>query len=137
MASLAEAWGDPEMHFSNAPEESELTLEDVHNLPGYNPYCSYVSNYEPTRRQAQPQKKRVSNKQNVQQRHQLQQQPQQQPRQQNNVSLQNYADIQQLIQSFDPTSHKEILNALLYVVSGIYLIYTMDMFLRMGMNLSR
>ena len=116
MASLSEAWGDPEMYLppDMAADEPSLSLEQMHDLPGYSslmgsPYC--VS--RPNQR----------GKNNPSQKHSQTQQPLQ--------------SLPQQLLPFDPSSHTEILNALLYIVSGIYLIYTMDMFMRMGMSVGR
>ena len=62
MASLSEAWGDPEMYLppDNVTDESSLSLEQMHDLPGYSslmgsPYCVSRPNQEknaPTQKQA-------------------------------------------------------------------------------------
>ena len=108
--SLTEAWGNDVLESSENPEISQLTMEDMHSLPGYTTsgnICSVNQNEQ------QPEKKRVQMKPDV-----------------NQYPNPNILNLTQ-----QNTNQSQMINAMLYIVSGIYLIYTMDMFMRMGMHM--
>ena len=107
--SVAEAWGDPDISYpDDTSDESPLTFQEMHNLPGYG-QCT------PSANSVIPQKKTA-----------VQAPP---PPPARPVA----PFVQDLAFELDSDSQAHILNALLYIISGIYLIYTMDMFMRMGM----
>ena len=109
--SLTEAWGNDVLETSENPEISQLSMEDMHTLPGYTTngnICSVNQNIQ----QQQHEKKNIA----------VQMKPVVNQYQQNQLSHQN-------------TNQGQMINAMLYIVSGIYLICTMDMFMRMGMHM--
>ena len=120
--SIEEAWGDPDIQYSaddsDPSNEPTLTFQEMHNLPGYADMFGGA---------CQPTKVSV---------------PQRQPVAEKKKKEVQEPDEKTLSDRFLPTaldadSQAHILNSLLYIVSGIYLIYTMDMFMRMGMHMKQ
>lgn len=109
--SLTEAWGNDVLETSENPEISQLSMEDMHTLPGYTTNGNICSLQNVPQQQQQHEKKNV-----VQMKPIINQYPQ------NHLFQPN-------------TNQSQMINAMLYIVSGIYLIYTMDMFMRMGMHM--
>tara|TARA_B110000285_G_scaffold44291_1_gene49305 strand:- start:1631 stop:2017 length:387 start_codon:yes stop_codon:yes gene_type:complete len=122
--SIAEAWGDPDIDYADEnTEDSQLTFQEMHNLPGYGNLlggkCAppTATPLKKTREVREP--KRVQSP----------------ARASAPVPVPVPSALQQMTFDIDSDSQAHILNALLYIVSGIYLIYTMDMFMRMGMHM--
>ena len=119
--SISEAWGDPQLQWEDNEDtddsSQQMTFQEMHNLPGYGNLmsgnCSFRNN---------KQKKQSTNITPVEEIHETPSTKEQ---------------IQYVVKDYQNESQAHILNALLYIISGIYLIYTMDMFMRMGMLLGQ
>jgi len=118
--TIEEAWGELPVRHSLPPESSSLTYDEMNELPGYN-YARCETNtkdiatYLPEKRKEKKEKK----KEKI-------------------LDDEDKTIIPKTIKKRNININNipiELINASLYIISGIYIIYIMDMFTRIGISI--
>ena len=134
--TIEEAWGELPVRHSLPPDASSLTYDEMNELPGYN-YARCETNTNDIATYVPKKINKTENKE-------FKMENEETKMENKETKMENEEKKESRVQSSVPIKKRninvnnipvELINASLYIVSGIYIIYIMDMFTRIGLSI--